>query len=325
MNVLEMARQKARDDFFRQVDDCLDGVLYLKKECENGWSFEMYRSGYDDKLDPKNVAVFCMADPPYDPMRVAQEYIDEAYEDYAWQTQNDICAEVMKKIELPDNTLCDWAEELEEHIREVTWGLTPEDEYLDDTICVNIMLDCGDARNEYRANDIYPGSYGEPGEPIAETSSIRWLAEQQGYTVEQLRSYLDGDHDTANPKGFLQTLYCELINSYGYKIVTFLARMKIRDVLELNQALTEGSWFRLRISKDTVTGLFDPFNGAGGPFEVELDKDVIVPMERVRSILPDVKDAVGRWPIEEVYGMVRSEWKEDVVEVLPAPTEEETK
>ena len=66
----------------------------------------------------------------------------------------------------------------------------------------------------------------------------------------------------------------------------------------------------LRIEKDAVCGLFDPWNGGGSTLDLELEHDVVLPMELVHEITPDV--CLYRYGVDEVYGLVGKAWGAEV-------------
>ena len=64
-----------------------------------------------------------------------------------------------------------------------------------------------------------------------------------------------------------------------------------------------------------MTGLFSPWNGAGSVLEVELEKDVRLPVKFIYSALPD---GASRWKygsVADVYGMCGSAWRDTLKEI----------
>ena len=62
-----------------------------------------------------------------------------------------------------------------------------------------------------------------------------------------------------------------------------------------------------------MTGLYDPWGGGGSVFEIELEKDVEIPLRIVRSAMPDGCD--GAASIAEVYGMCSSAWRDTLIAI----------
>ena len=111
--------------------------------------------------------------------------------------------------------------------------------------------------------------------------------------------------------------------------LTFLVEMSLRDLMELNRLVKlqdrDGHhWDATKnpdcgyivIDKKTMTGLYDPWGGGGSVLEVELDKDVKLPIKFIRSALPDGGDGHS---IESAYAMCGSAWKYGGVKQIHCP------
>lgn len=109
-------------------------------------------------------------------------------------------------------------------------------------------------------------------------------------------------------------------------MLTILVKMPLREAIKLNEKIRKAEetghqyspWLRpdcgsVTISKNANVGLYDAWNGGGSLFEIELEKDVRIPIRYISSALPD--GSRGRWSIESVYGMVGSAWKECVISI----------
>ena len=59
-----------------------------------------------------------------------------------------------------------------------------------------------------------------------------------------------------------------------------------------------------------MCGLFDPWSGAGSTLDLELEHDVVLPIELVHEITPDV--CLYRYGVDEVYGLVGMAWGAEV-------------
>ena len=161
----------------------------------------------------------------------------------------------------------------------------PDDHYLKQTFYVDIMVDTGDGNYDYTLNSAYPCWYGVYGAPIDDRAGIVWLAKTQGYTRSELQRALR-QGDLADPKGFLESMRVELANlPSAMSTVTFLVEMTLAELMELNRLVRlqdrDGRHFDSRknpycgyivIDKDTMTGLYDPWQGGGSVFEIQLEK-----------------------------------------------------
>jgi len=89
-------------------------------------------------------------------------------------------------------------------------------------------------------------------------------------------------------------------------VLTFLVEMTLDDLMKLNQLIQQDGDAFIMLNKGTETGLYDPCNGGGSCFEIELEKDVQLPVKYIRSALPDGGDGYG---VNEVYGLCASAWR----------------
>lgn len=294
-------------------------------DSENGegesktYSYEI-SANYDDELSDGDIKKILGA--KYDYMEVFYEILDEAYRDYEWELLKDLAYDIYKKLELDTEGYHEVKEYLEDHV-----FYSPDyNHFLNQTVYVNIMMDTGDGNYDYVLNSVYPHYDGEQGEEIDPKASIVWLAETQGYTKEQLENALN-EGDMSKPKGFLESMRTEVANmSTHMNTVTFLVKMTLKELFELNKliklqepdgkpiydATKKPDCGYIVLDKSAECGLFDPWNGGGSVFEIELEKDVNVPIRFIRSAVPDGMDGCG---VDSVYGMCESAWREVLKEV----------
>lgn len=233
----------------------------------------------------------------------------------------------------PDGLTDEREDELRDMLYDMVSFVPPADHYLKQEFYTNIMVDTGDGNYDYTLNAVYPCYAGEYDEPINDKASIVWLAKQQGYTKEQLENALKADGDSA-PEGFLRSMRKELVNQPSHMgTLTFLVKMTLDDLLKLNALVKlqdrDGHHYDTNenpdcgyivIGKGTETGLYDPWSGGGSVLEVELEKDVELPVKFIRSALPDGGDG---YSIAEVYGMCGSVWRETLKEIHEPKEDEE--
>lgn len=194
----------------------------------------------------------------------------------------------------------------------------PAKHFLEQSILVNIFVDTGDGNYDFSLNPHYPCFYGNRrGEPIDSKAGIVWLAKQQGYTKKQLQDALD-EGDMSNPNGFLQSCRVEEANlSSSMPVVTFLVEMELQELIRLNALIQVSKKYKsncsyLFLNSKTVTGLYDPFNGAGGVLGLQLEKDVKLPIMYIRSALPDGCDG---YSIRSCYCLDESQYIDTVEKI----------
>ena len=295
---------------------------YLRDNGDGTFSQEIC-ADYRDVMEDKTAGEICESD---DPREAFEEKMWEWYDDYAY----DLCMELLGEFEdssYPDGFSKEERDILEDFFIEHVYYDYPEDHYLKQEFYVTIMTDTGDANYDFTLNSAYPCWYGKCGERIDRRAGIAWLARSQGYTKTQLQNALQ-EGDMAKPKGFLESMRVELANLPScMSTVTFLVKMTLEQLMNVNAALH----YRARnhspdaknrpncgyvlLGKETMTGLFNPWSGAGSVLEVELEKDVRLPLKFVYSALPD---GAGRWKygsVSDVYGMCGSAWRDSLKEI----------
>lgn len=224
-------------------------------------------------------------------------------------------------------------EEMKQYLYELLTELIsfeyPFAHYKEQEYCVDLMIDTGDANAVYESNSVYPGPYGIKGDGIDKEASLVWLAKTQGFTKTQLEQALYKG-DVAAPVGFLESVRQEVANeTSGSNCLTFLVKMVLSDLVKLNELiqLQEPNGEKLyhadarpdcgavTISKEAQPGLYDPWNGAGSVFEIQLEKDIELPIKYIRSCLPD---RYFTWSVYAVYNIPDSAWEDVVTEIRAA-------
>lgn len=308
----------------------LDRELGYDRQPDNTFSYEIY-ADYRDEMDSKTAIQILQSQ---DPSEAFWEQLTEWYEDYEWRLRSDLEQELKQKLTSAEGAFPEgFPEEADDLLHDLLPELVeyqlPEEHYLKQTFRVNIMVDTGDGNYDYTLNSAYPCWYGSYDAPIDDRAGIVWLTKTQGYTNAKLRRALR-QGDMADPKGFLQSMRVELANlTSAMSTVTFLVELTLKELMELNRLVRlqdrEGRHYDSRenpycgyivLDKDTETGLYDPWHGGGSCFEIELEKDVRLPVKYIRSALPDGGDG---YSVGEVYGMCGSAWQRGGVKLIHAP------
>lgn len=296
-----------------------------EEEAGRGGVIEIY-ADYSDEMD-KSTAIEILGEK--DPQYCFFEKMNDWYHEEEWRIQEEIASRTKKILaeKHPGLEKTEWYYgDGEDMIRDAvtnTANITyPEDHFLDQEFNVNIYLDSGNSQTDF-GDDVLPGhcEYGmyyrsgqdksapvtlsEAMENIPETSSILWLAKQQGYTKDQLARALISEEKTGDK--FLDSVRTELENApYGNNTLVFLTRMTLRQLMEMsgamNDPLRDGS---VTLPKGTECGLFNYDNGSGSVLEIETMKDIKIPAENIFTCMPD---GYRHYDVNEVYGLVGSVW-----------------
>ena len=300
----------------------------LEEECskdkETGLFYTEIYGDYNDEFSNKDILNICKAK---DPRESFDEKIMAMYEDYEFELQTEILdkilehetiAAAMEAKEITENDVRDY---LYDH----HYTKLPYDHYLNQDICVDIILNTGDLNTDFTINQPFASWDGREGTVIDDDAAILWLARQQGYKKSVLTRAIR-DQKFRESK-FLASMHREIANvSSHMNAVTFMVQMTLKQWLELHEAIekekslndryyprqSKGRGFLL-IDKSASCGLYSPWQGAGGCLEIELEKDVKLPFRYIDSIYPDG----GRgYSIFEIYGMCSSAWSSDVVKEI---------
>ena len=316
------------DKLKQVISEILDTLSGYERQEDGTFSCEIY-ADYRDEMDSKTAIRILQSE---DPVCAFEEQLDEWYQDYQCQLESELENEVKDKLltgPYVNGISGEDYDRLHDIIQELVWFKLPEEHFMKQEFYVNIMVDTGDGNYDYTFNSTYPCWYGSYKDPIDPRAGIAWLAKTQGYTRGRLKRALQ-QGDMADPKGFLESMRVELANlSSAMSTVTFLVELTLEQLIELNRLIRlqdrNGHFYDSRknsycgyiiLDKNTETGLYDPWNGSGSVFEIQLERDVKLPVKYIRSALPDGGD--GR-SIDSVYGMCGSAWKRGGVKSIHAP------
>ena len=264
-------------------------------EEEGGCFYTELFADYRDELGKGGLQDIADSD---DPWEAFYDWLDSAYNEAVDQAWFDLASACAEDLEIEHETA--W-----EFLTEMVEVRLPEQHFLDQEIHVDILVDTGDGNYDFICNNIAPAWGGcDPDEASAE-ASIFWLAGQQGYCKDYVIAALKGEETEST---FLKSLVQEVENeASSINVLTFLCTMTLGQWIEVREAGRRGA---LRIEKDAVCGLFDPWSGAGSVLDLELEHDVVLPIELVHEITPDA--CLYRYGVDEVYGLVGQAWGAEV-------------
>ena len=314
-------------DLIKQiVRETIENKMCAWQKKPDGYYHEEIYADYRDEMDDSTLKEIMASE---DPEQTFDEKMFEWYQEAEWEIERNLLEAVVASIETAAPTETYDEDEIKDEIRELVSIDYPYEHFLKQEFCVNIFVDTGDGNYDYVLNCVYPHYNGRYGETINDRASIVWLARQQGYTKTELNKALR-EGDIKDPKGFLESMRQEVINHGSHMgILTFLARMTLEEILELNELLKlqdrNGKKYAaeerpycgyILIDKKAECGLYDPWGGGGSILELQLEKDVRLPIRFIRSATVDGGDGCS---IRNVYGTDSSIYREDVVKKIHAP------
>lgn len=229
-------------------------------------------------------------------------------------------------------------DEIWDFVRENIYFYYNENDFNED-VKVNIMVDCGNGNYDYTKDNVlnWDGRYSD-GE-IEKESSILWLAKTQGKVTllrkackkEYNKEYKNNSRRNMNSKNqpdkFIESCIQEFENLPSHMgTLTFLVKMplfQLFDLIELqNNEYDKKAKYDPRLNKsksyillgkETECGLYNPWTGAGSVLEIELDKDVKLPVKFAEICVEGCK--MRGYDVDEVYGLIDSCWKKSIKEI----------
>lgn len=285
---------------------------WIKNHYPHG--YDVYRE-YNDNLGQDTILSYLEQK---DPMEAFYEDVNEMYGEYnSW-----IFSDVYNDIE---NDMTEeevrFMEENEEACKDVVYENLdvnfPYDDFLDEKICCDIVIDNGDANTDFNAHTIspcYEADFTKNRSNLSRESGMMLIAKLQDYRIKDFRKifnacrYADTYGKTEKMKDlnrkypFITSCYKEIKESTG-PLTAFVLCVKttLREMLAWNTEKTD-----LRISKNIeACGLYDYWNGAGSNLEIHLEKDIVIPKEKVYRFVPDF---YWDYSIEECYGVTSEMW-----------------
>ncbi len=306
----------------------------IKKNCYCDWNesedsfvYEIY-ADYRDTVDEETVSKWCKA---YNAYEAFWDDLSDWYEYSTYQYEQEIIETVRKHWAEKDMTYDNHKEFIESWIHEHFYFRYPENHYLKQQVCVNIIVDTGDENYDYVLNNLYPHYDADYGKIIPEEASLLWLIRQQGYKKQQLNKALrHGDYSESK---LLESIRVEVANCTSHmNALTFFVGMTVKQLLDLQEAIKDNRskdpslkpgayrciWERkgsrkIVLEKSAVCGLYDIWNGAGSLLDIELEKDVVLPMKYISTAWPDG----GRgYSVAHAFGICRSMWTPTLKQII---------
>lgn len=207
---------------------------------------------------------------------------------------------------------------------------TYPDDFLNPTFKAVIEIDTGDGNYDFVLHNLcnWYSENGYGGE-FDKKAGLYWLAKTQRRLGLLKKAIKESDHysngDCSKSK-FVGSCITDLVNLPTHMgALTFLVEMSLSTALRIlstikqhadnkdfdiyNPQNTKGFPFGyIVLDKNTETGIFDRWNGSGSPFEIELERDVKIPLHYINSISTDDL-------IQDVYGMCGSCWRDTIKEI----------
>lgn len=318
------------EDLYKRIEEITSNMCWINED--NG--IEIF-CNYDDELSDCTIKEIMSSD---NPRQTFEDTLSEWADNYEWEYgRNEFVKEI--KAKLSEEEIEFWEEneqEVSDYISENYYFYYPQNHFNKD-VYVDIMVDTGDMNYDFTCNNILNYySRGCNGE-IDKNSSILWLAKTQKKATKlrkackaQYRNdgyYVDREKETDK---FIESVIQELENATSHMNgLTFLVKMKLFVLFDLKEAIKveeklndyytaedrKGKGYII-LDKSTMCGLFNTWSGGGSVLEIELDRDVKLPIKYIFNAWVDGNKPYG-WDIDEVYGLCGSAWRETLKGIYP--------
>lgn len=293
---------------------------YYKYSLQNDrYTIERYVD-YSDKFPEEAISRILRADNPRDCFYNTIDEWDINCDDWLYETEFfDGLAKLCKENDIDED-------EARDVVFENFQWTYPED-FLNPEFNAVIQLDTGDGNYDFTMHNIlnYAKNYGSC-DGLEKIAGLHWLAKQQGrlgLLKREINSSRYSD-EKCSESPFVESSITELENlCTNMSAVTFLVKMHLMDAINILQKIrenidnfnpyqpldTSGCPFGyIVLSKDTVTGLYDSWQGSGSLMEINLEKDVKIPIHLINSIDTDNN-------FQDVYGVIDDCWKETLLKI----------
>ena len=201
-------------------------------------------------------------------------------------------------------------------------------DFLNPSFRAVVQIDCGDGNYDFSLHNVlnYARNDGYS-KGLEKEAGLHWLAKQQGRlallkkAIRDIKKDDDYSKADSSESRFVSSSVKELENLIcPLGSLNFLVEMHLLDAVKILDSLythinnkdfneyhpqdVKGAPFGyITLSKETVCGLYDSCNGGGSLMEIELEKDVKIPLQFVNSI--KTNDS-----FQNVYGMDLECWKD---------------
>ena len=254
-----------------------------------------------------------------------------------WYVEQDAYKEAIEFLDIDEDKLAESG--LEDEFRDVFRDTVQYDfdydHFLNQEVCVDLILDCGDANYEFSTNSMYPAYGEEPEDNInaeyLNKSAVVWLAQQQGYSKEEFVTAMNEGCENSDSK-FLKTMRQELAESVSQcSSLMVFQRMTFKEYFEMldktREAQMQGRGDEIAFeapAKEVAVGLYNYSSGGGSILGVELEKPIRIPAKNIYAPRGDGKgiafipddNLAGKngifygYTVGDCYGMSREFWPE---------------
>lgn len=278
----------------QQIKDILVNNHLVVKEGDNLVYEQNYF--YDYELSPETAYEILQSN---EPQEALHEFVfgDGSYMDW----YDDILMSLAERVaETAQEQGLDWdAGDIRDELPEIVDVRVADlDKMYKASIPCRLVLNTGDANTDFADNPCY-NDVGKEGYTMPDTASLKWLCEQIGVDVNKINNIIatGAVEDTSSLNNVEKSVVEEIANTTTYlNAVVFLIRVPFENLLNLKEQK------KIVLPANVVCGLYDMWNGAGGPLEIVIPRTLTVPANIVWEFVPDVSTS-SEYSAQEIYGL----------------------
>lgn len=275
---------------------------YYEKDDTGKLCFVPYNSSVSDLLNKDDIAEIASKDNPLESFECNDYVLDKQHDELRDDLEYVVAEKILPQIEEEYKVNLDLDYFIEEGLDKVH-----HNGYSFDNVNVEcyLLLAGNDFNYDFGANSLYRYACNDDltdpldkviKDPMFKNCAISNLIRQQGY--EPNKFICDLYRDKGEYKGdckFLASLASEIVNNSSYFTNALVACVKlpfseicrIKEQKELEEKLLNANLYnrhlvdstsKITLDKDTVIGLYDPWNGASSQFKIKLEKDLVLPL-----------------------------------------------
>ena len=248
--VSEVEGEKSGADMENRLAEIITDIIFQHTSCDyhkDGGFFtcEIY-ADYRDYAENSTVIKWCEADNPHEAFN---EELFCWYQDCIFECEDDVIDTVKRHWTDAEFSFDDNEEFIVDWIRDHVTFEIPVDHYLQQKVCVDIIVDTGDGNYDFVSNDMFPHYNARFGDVIPEEASVLWLARQQGYKKRQLNRAMR--HCDYSGSELLKSLRAEVHNCSSHmNALAFFVEMTVEQLFDLNEAIKENGKNDPPLNKD---------------------------------------------------------------------------
>lgn len=296
---------------------------WISKNYPNGYEID---TDYNDELRDDQISK--LLDKKH-PKEAFYDLINELYIETEYDIYQDLWKEFINDnifTESQKDFLENNEEVLKDYLRDKLLLNYPYDHYLEQTVNCDIVIDNGDQDAEFCRHDCYPNYIANDNihSNLSRESGMMLIANLQGYSNKQFKNIyrqyaLSRMYDKQAKQKQLEEKYPFITSCYNeiwecptsQSCFVICINISLEDLINWHENKED-----VHIPKDIIcTGLYNYWSGGGSLLEITLEKNIVIPKEKIAYLLPDEawhtsqhQGILFGYSIQNCYGLEYDAW-----------------